>query len=107
MLVALPPTLYRPRALLVFEASTWALLLNALVVNFAAMVVYAVVQRVRGRHGGTAAGWLSRARLLDLTLGIGGVAGLVMGVGAYLTERPLTFTEAAVAVVVAYLVVDR
>ncbi|MEW6753962.1 MAG: prepilin peptidase [Candidatus Latescibacterota bacterium] len=107
MLVALPPTLYRPRPWLAFEASPWALLLNALVLNFAAMGVYALVQRVRGRHGAAAAGRLGWRRLAQLALEIGGMAGLVMGVGAYVVGAPLTFAQAAVAVVVAYLVVDR
>ncbi|MFA6109689.1 MAG: prepilin peptidase [Candidatus Latescibacterota bacterium] len=103
--VALPPTLFPDHAPLSVNAPVWAVIINALVLNFLFLLGVLLVQHRRGFHR-----WPRLASLrggLRLAGEVGGFLGLVLGTAGIAMELPLLFMEALLLTLVGYLLVER
>ena len=107
MAVGFPPTLCYAPALGSLNSPVWALLINAVLLNFAVLLVFAVVQyrRLPSAQAGRDAG--NPGRYAQLALDTAALTGLVTGGGSLLLGQTLHFASSAIAVVVGYMAWDR
>ena len=103
--VAFPPTLCVSTGLLSLSTPIWALLINAVLLNFLFLLGSVLLrgQRRRAQPGQ----WPAPKELLLLARDTAGLTGLVAGAGALALGQTLEFASSAVVVLVVFLAWDR
>lgn len=103
--VAMPPTLFHATPFFSMNASLWALLVNTVLVNLIILVGVMLYQRQRRlialRQDFDIREWLSAGVELF------GLEGVALGLGSFVAEEPLTFSEAAAFMLVLYMLMTR
>lgn len=123
VVVALPPTLFGSfwsttslpseifwsRAFFSFDMPLWALLLNAILLNFLFLLSSLVYHRLLRRRSSvsTAKAEIKTVAWLRSALEIAALSGLVSGGAVLVLGRALAFAEATILVLVLYLIITR
>lgn len=107
VLVALPPTIcpLSFSSFFSFNASIWALLSNAMVLNFVATLLFLLKQkqlfRQKKRHT------LRLKSVLWSGLHIAGLSGYIIWIGMFFLNRPMILSEATICTLVCYALTER
>ena len=107
MLVALPPTICPifSYSFFSFNASIWALLSNAMALNFVVTLLFLLGQKqlFHQRNHRT----LQLKSVLWSGLHIAGLSGWMIWIGMFFLSRPMTLSEATISTLVCYVLMER